>query len=126
MFTDVVDMSTDVVDMFTDVVDMFTDVVDMSADVVDMFTDVVDMFTDVVDTSASSRPPERVRSARLCWHRRRKLLPASRAQAPESTVGQPMAVCQQGIYVEYSVEYSKCRALNGILVSTVDDWRLLN
>eukprot|EP00976_Prorocentrum_cordatum_P046618 941945-Prorocentrum_minimum.AAC.1 len=33
-------------------------------------------------------------------------------QAPESTVGQPMAVCPQGIYVEYSVEYSKCRALN--------------
>eukprot|EP00959_Pyramimonas_sp_CCMP1952_P372479 7800378-Pyramimonas_sp.AAC.1 len=38
-------------------------------------------------------------------------------QAPESTVGQqPMAVCRQGIYVEYSVEYSKCRAMNGILV----------
>eukprot|EP00976_Prorocentrum_cordatum_P017072 343946-Prorocentrum_minimum.AAC.1 len=37
-----------------------------------------------------------------------------------------MAVCQQGIYVEYSVEYSQCRALNGILVSTVDDCRLLN
>eukprot|EP00976_Prorocentrum_cordatum_P084268 1185582-Prorocentrum_minimum.AAC.3 len=32
-----------------------------------------------------------------------------------------MAVCQQGIYVEYSVEYSKYRALNGTLVSTVDD-----
>eukprot|EP00976_Prorocentrum_cordatum_P091573 1188581-Prorocentrum_minimum.AAC.5 len=30
------------------------------------------------------------------------------------TVGQPMAVCQRGIYVEYSVEYSKRRALNGI------------
>eukprot|EP00976_Prorocentrum_cordatum_P071770 1180450-Prorocentrum_minimum.AAC.1 len=36
-------------------------------------------------------------------------------QAPESTVGQPMAACRQGIYVEYSMEYSKCRALNGIL-----------
>eukprot|EP00976_Prorocentrum_cordatum_P086345 1186474-Prorocentrum_minimum.AAC.6 len=35
-------------------------------------------------------------------------------QTPESTVGQPMAVRLQGIYVEYSVEYSKCRALNGI------------
>eukprot|EP00959_Pyramimonas_sp_CCMP1952_P083224 1739286-Pyramimonas_sp.AAC.1 len=33
-------------------------------------------------------------------------------QAPESTVGRPMAVCRQGIYVEYSMEYSKCRALN--------------
>eukprot|EP00959_Pyramimonas_sp_CCMP1952_P200870 4201114-Pyramimonas_sp.AAC.1 len=32
-----------------------------------------------------------------------------------------MAVCRQGIYVEYSVEYSKCRALNGKIVSTVDD-----
>eukprot|EP00959_Pyramimonas_sp_CCMP1952_P129718 2712717-Pyramimonas_sp.AAC.1 len=31
-----------------------------------------------------------------------------------------MAVCRQGIYVEYSMEYSKCRALNGILVSTVE------
>eukprot|EP00959_Pyramimonas_sp_CCMP1952_P339389 7107919-Pyramimonas_sp.AAC.3 len=31
-----------------------------------------------------------------------------------------MAVCRQGIYVDYSVEYSKCRALNGILVSTVE------
>ena len=39
-------------------------------------------------------------------------------QAPESTVGQPMAVCRQGTHVEYSVEYSKCRALNGIPVST--------
>eukprot|EP00976_Prorocentrum_cordatum_P100068 1192084-Prorocentrum_minimum.AAC.2 len=47
-------------------------------------------------------------------------------QAPESTVGQPMAVCRQGMYVEYSTEYSKCRALNGILVSTVDACRLLN
>eukprot|EP00959_Pyramimonas_sp_CCMP1952_P475410 9504167-Pyramimonas_sp.AAC.4 len=54
-------------------------------------------------------------------------------EASESTVGQPMAVCRQGIYVEYSVEYLKCRALNGILVSTVDsrrstvdDCRLLN
>eukprot|EP00976_Prorocentrum_cordatum_P007990 158690-Prorocentrum_minimum.AAC.1 len=29
-----------------------------------------------------------------------------------------MAVCRQGIYVEYSVEYSKCcAALNGISVS---------
>eukprot|EP00959_Pyramimonas_sp_CCMP1952_P297087 6215343-Pyramimonas_sp.AAC.1 len=37
-----------------------------------------------------------------------------------------LAVCRQGIYVEYAVEYSKCRALNGILVSTVDDCRLLN
>eukprot|EP00959_Pyramimonas_sp_CCMP1952_P385035 8069492-Pyramimonas_sp.AAC.1 len=37
-----------------------------------------------------------------------------------------VAVCQQGIHVEYSVEYSKCRALKGILVSTVDDCRLLN
>ena len=37
-----------------------------------------------------------------------------------------VAVCQQGIYVEYSVEYSKCRALNGTRVSTVDDCRLLN
>eukprot|EP00976_Prorocentrum_cordatum_P007653 152773-Prorocentrum_minimum.AAC.1 len=34
------------------------------------------------------------------------------SQAPESTFGQPMAVCRQGIYVEYLVEYSKCRALN--------------
>eukprot|EP00976_Prorocentrum_cordatum_P091513 1188569-Prorocentrum_minimum.AAC.1 len=42
-------------------------------------------------------------------------------QAPESTVGQPMAVCRQGINVEYSMEYSKCRALNGILgTSTVE------
>eukprot|EP00976_Prorocentrum_cordatum_P070769 1180059-Prorocentrum_minimum.AAC.1 len=32
-----------------------------------------------------------------------------------------VAVCRQGIYVEYSADYSKCRALNGILVSTVDD-----
>eukprot|EP00976_Prorocentrum_cordatum_P089936 1187903-Prorocentrum_minimum.AAC.3 len=40
-------------------------------------------------------------------------------QAPELTVGQPMAVCRQGIYVEYSMEYSKWRALNGVLVSTV-------
>ena len=47
-------------------------------------------------------------------------------QAPESTVGQPMAVRRQGINVEYSMEYSKCRALNGLLVSTVDDCRLLN
>eukprot|EP00976_Prorocentrum_cordatum_P060489 1175919-Prorocentrum_minimum.AAC.1 len=47
-------------------------------------------------------------------------------QAPESTVGRPMAVCRQGIYVKYSMEYSKGRALNGILVSTVDDCRLLN
>eukprot|EP00976_Prorocentrum_cordatum_P034693 705716-Prorocentrum_minimum.AAC.1 len=47
-------------------------------------------------------------------------------QAPESTVGQPMAVYRQGIYVEYSMEYSKCCALNGMLVSTVDDCRLLN
>eukprot|EP00959_Pyramimonas_sp_CCMP1952_P159710 3340565-Pyramimonas_sp.AAC.1 len=31
-----------------------------------------------------------------------------------------VAVCRQGIYDEYSVKYSKCRALNGILVSTVD------
>eukprot|EP00959_Pyramimonas_sp_CCMP1952_P215059 4500273-Pyramimonas_sp.AAC.1 len=37
-----------------------------------------------------------------------------------------VAVCRQGICVEYSVEYSKCRALNDILVSTVDDCRLLN
>eukprot|EP00976_Prorocentrum_cordatum_P070890 1180112-Prorocentrum_minimum.AAC.3 len=37
-----------------------------------------------------------------------------------------MAVYRQGIYIEYSVEYSKCRALNGILVSIVDDCRLLN
>eukprot|EP00959_Pyramimonas_sp_CCMP1952_P453388 9468147-Pyramimonas_sp.AAC.2 len=29
--------------------------------------------------------------------------------------------CRQGIYVEYSVKYSKCCALNGILASTVDD-----
>eukprot|EP00959_Pyramimonas_sp_CCMP1952_P385568 8080276-Pyramimonas_sp.AAC.1 len=35
-----------------------------------------------------------------------------------------MAVFRQGIYVEYSVEYSKGRALNGILVSTVDDFQL--
>eukprot|EP00959_Pyramimonas_sp_CCMP1952_P252130 5268073-Pyramimonas_sp.AAC.1 len=41
-------------------------------------------------------------------------------QAAESTVGQPMAVCRQGIYVEYSVEYSKRRALNGVLVWTVE------
>eukprot|EP00976_Prorocentrum_cordatum_P059673 1175597-Prorocentrum_minimum.AAC.2 len=34
-----------------------------------------------------------------------------------------MAVCRQGIYVEYSAEYSKRRALNGMLVSTVDDCR---
>eukprot|EP00959_Pyramimonas_sp_CCMP1952_P046054 962022-Pyramimonas_sp.AAC.2 len=33
---------------------------------------------------------------------------------------------RQGIYVEDSVEDSKCCALNGILVSTVDDWRLFN
>eukprot|EP00959_Pyramimonas_sp_CCMP1952_P474378 9503349-Pyramimonas_sp.AAC.1 len=31
------------------------------------------------------------------------------------------AVCRQGIYVEYSVEYSKCCGLNGKLVSTVVD-----
>eukprot|EP00976_Prorocentrum_cordatum_P080117 1183847-Prorocentrum_minimum.AAC.1 len=37
-----------------------------------------------------------------------------------------VAVCRQGIYVEYLVEYSSCRALNGILVSTVDDCRLLS
>eukprot|EP00959_Pyramimonas_sp_CCMP1952_P300499 6285041-Pyramimonas_sp.AAC.1 len=42
-------------------------------------------------------------------------------QAPESTVGQPMAVRRQGIYVEYSMEYSKRHALSGILVSTVDE-----
>eukprot|EP00976_Prorocentrum_cordatum_P034774 707287-Prorocentrum_minimum.AAC.1 len=42
-------------------------------------------------------------------------------QAPESTVGRPMAVCRQGINVKYSMEYSICRALNGILVSTVDE-----
>eukprot|EP00959_Pyramimonas_sp_CCMP1952_P227786 4762581-Pyramimonas_sp.AAC.1 len=46
--------------------------------------------------------------------------------APESTVGRPMAVCRQEIYVEYSMGYSRCRALNGTLVSTVDDCRLLN
>eukprot|EP00959_Pyramimonas_sp_CCMP1952_P095206 1990788-Pyramimonas_sp.AAC.2 len=47
-------------------------------------------------------------------HKRRSmLLKALRsAQGPESTVGQPMAVCRQGIYTEYSMEYSKCRALN--------------
>eukprot|EP00976_Prorocentrum_cordatum_P112474 1195538-Prorocentrum_minimum.AAC.1 len=32
-----------------------------------------------------------------------------------------VAVCQQGICVEYSVECSQWRALNGILVSTVDN-----
>eukprot|EP00959_Pyramimonas_sp_CCMP1952_P052399 1095438-Pyramimonas_sp.AAC.1 len=41
-----------------------------------------------------------------------------------------VAVCRQGVYieysVEYSVEYSKRRALNGIPVSTVDDCRLLS
>ena len=39
--------------------------------------------------------------------------------ALESTVGQPIyvAFCRQGIYVKYSLEYSKCCALNGILVS---------
>ena len=37
-----------------------------------------------------------------------------------------VAVYGQGIYIEYSVEYSKCCALNGILVSTVDACRLLN
>eukprot|EP00976_Prorocentrum_cordatum_P011378 228812-Prorocentrum_minimum.AAC.3 len=42
-------------------------------------------------------------------------------QAPESTVGWPMAARRQGIYDEYSMEYLKCRALNGTLVSTVDD-----
>eukprot|EP00976_Prorocentrum_cordatum_P091418 1188528-Prorocentrum_minimum.AAC.3 len=42
------------------------------------------------------------------------------SQAPESTIGRPMAVRRQGIYVEYLVEYSKCCALNGSLVSTVD------
>eukprot|EP00976_Prorocentrum_cordatum_P019025 385759-Prorocentrum_minimum.AAC.2 len=47
-------------------------------------------------------------------------------QAPESTIGQPMAVYWQGIYAEYSVEYSKCHALNGILVLIVDDCRMLN
>eukprot|EP00976_Prorocentrum_cordatum_P043926 888349-Prorocentrum_minimum.AAC.4 len=31
-----------------------------------------------------------------------------------------MAICRPGIYVEYSMEYSKCSALNGTLVSTVD------
>ena len=36
------------------------------------------------------------------------------------------AVCRQGIYVEYSMEYSKCCALNGILVSIVDDYRRLS
>eukprot|EP00959_Pyramimonas_sp_CCMP1952_P235589 4923619-Pyramimonas_sp.AAC.2 len=36
------------------------------------------------------------------------------------------SVSRQGIYVEYPVEYSKCCALNGIPVSTVDDCRLLN
>eukprot|EP00976_Prorocentrum_cordatum_P117256 1196279-Prorocentrum_minimum.AAC.7 len=41
-------------------------------------------------------------------------------RAPESTVGQPMAVLRQGMFVEHSVEYSKCHALNNILVSTVD------
>eukprot|EP00959_Pyramimonas_sp_CCMP1952_P180685 3778071-Pyramimonas_sp.AAC.1 len=41
-------------------------------------------------------------------------------QALESTIGEPMTVCRQGIYVEYSVKYSKCHAPNGILVSTVD------
>ena len=43
-------------------------------------------------------------------------------QVPESTVGQPGGRLSTGnIYVEYSVKYSKCRALNGgILVSTVD------
>ena len=29
-----------------------------------------------------------------------------------------MAVCRQGTYVEYSMEYPKYRALNGLLVST--------
>eukprot|EP00976_Prorocentrum_cordatum_P006544 131382-Prorocentrum_minimum.AAC.1 len=43
-----------------------------------------------------------------------------RLRAPESTVVRPMAVYRQGIYVKYSVEYSKCCALNGLLVSTVD------
>eukprot|EP00959_Pyramimonas_sp_CCMP1952_P413572 8665967-Pyramimonas_sp.AAC.1 len=36
-----------------------------------------------------------------------------------------MAVCRQGIYVEYSMECSKCRALNGILVSTGNIRRIL-
>eukprot|EP00959_Pyramimonas_sp_CCMP1952_P373536 7823030-Pyramimonas_sp.AAC.1 len=63
----------------------------------------------------------------LCLHRYRQ---SPAGQAPESTLSQPMAVCRQGTYVEYSMEYSmeysKCRALNAILVSTVDDCRLLN
>eukprot|EP00959_Pyramimonas_sp_CCMP1952_P157001 3283092-Pyramimonas_sp.AAC.1 len=42
------------------------------------------------------------------------LMPRSRLSASH------VAVCWQGIYVEYPVEYSKCCALNGILVSTVD------
>eukprot|EP00959_Pyramimonas_sp_CCMP1952_P050434 1054017-Pyramimonas_sp.AAC.1 len=57
--------------------------------------------------------------------RRARLVPLT-PQAPESTVGRPMAVYQQGIYVEYSVEYSKYHALNGILVLTVNDCPLLN
>eukprot|EP00959_Pyramimonas_sp_CCMP1952_P286143 5983497-Pyramimonas_sp.AAC.1 len=31
-----------------------------------------------------------------------------------------VAVCRQGIYVKYPVDYSKCCALNGILMSTVE------
>eukprot|EP00976_Prorocentrum_cordatum_P024654 501565-Prorocentrum_minimum.AAC.5 len=48
------------------------------------------------------------------------------AQAPESTVGQPSGSLSAGnIRRIDSVEYSKCCALNGIiLVSTVDDCRL--
>eukprot|EP00976_Prorocentrum_cordatum_P041451 841306-Prorocentrum_minimum.AAC.1 len=43
-----------------------------------------------------------------------------RVPSPGVDVGQPMAVCRQGMYVEHLTEYSKCRALNGTLVSTMD------
>eukprot|EP00959_Pyramimonas_sp_CCMP1952_P213894 4475503-Pyramimonas_sp.AAC.1 len=42
-----------------------------------------------------------------------------RQQAPKSTVGQPMAVYRQGIYVEYSMEYSKCRSPKDSLRGTL-------
>eukprot|EP00959_Pyramimonas_sp_CCMP1952_P439171 9193691-Pyramimonas_sp.AAC.1 len=53
------------------------------------------------------------------------LIDGSPPRLTTPTVGRPMAVCRQGIYVEYLTEYSKCRALNGVLVSTVNDSRRL-
>eukprot|EP00959_Pyramimonas_sp_CCMP1952_P082757 1729656-Pyramimonas_sp.AAC.1 len=57
--------------------------------------------------------------------RRRRLL--GRQDEPRSRLSAShVAVCRQGIYLEYSVECSKRRALNGIRASTVYDCRLLN